>query len=157
VTATRQGGFAFWAVQGPGWLLLAYLIVAQGITAFDYELGVAMGTQEPAEMITEIGTAFWYGFAFADLVIYIPLLLAGLIGHWLDTRWGRIALAAALGITVYWTITCLAAIVAVRGAPGWLVPSETPYWVVLLTIAAWGAFGLCHLFRESRQPASAEG
>jgi len=53
VTATRQGGFAFWTVQGPGWLLLAYLIVAQGITAFDYELGVAMGTQEPAEMITD--------------------------------------------------------------------------------------------------------
>ncbi len=153
MSATKQRGLAFWLMQGPGWLLLIYLIVAQGITAFDYELGVAMGTQEPAEMITEIGTAFYYGFAFADLVLYIPLLLAGLIGHWFDTRWGRIALAAALGVTVYWPITCLAAVVAVRGAPGWLVPSETPFWVVLPAIAVWGAWGLWHLFTESRLPA----
>ena len=149
MTTTIQRGFSFWAVQGPGWLLLIYLIVAQGITAFSYDLGVAMGMQEPPELITEVGTAFWYGFAFADLVIYIPLLLAGLIGHWLGTRWGRIALAAALGITVYWTITCLAAIVAVRGAPGWHVPSETPYWIVLTTISAWGAYGLWCFFSES--------
>jgi len=149
LSMAKRRGFAFWVVQGPGWLLLIYLFVAQGITAFSYDLGVAMGTQEPPEMITEVGTAFWYGFAFADLVIYIPLLLAGLIGHWLGTRWGRIALAAALGITVYWTIACLAAIVAVRGAPGWLVPSETPFWVVLPTIAAWGAYALWYLFRES--------
>jgi hypothetical protein len=30
-------------VAGPGWLLLIYLICAQGISAFDYEMGVAMG------------------------------------------------------------------------------------------------------------------
>ena len=156
MTTTTRRGFAFWAIQGPGWLLLAYLIVAQGIAAFSYELGVAMGTQESAEIITEIGTAFFYGFAFADLVLYIPLLLAGLIGHLLGTRWGRIALSAALGITVYWTITCLAAVVAVRGVPGWLVPSETPFWIVLPTIAAWGAWGLWHLLGDSLRPTSEE-
>ena len=85
MTTRIRRGFSFWAVQGPGWLLLIYLIVAQGITAFSYDLGVAMGTQEPAELITEVGTAFWYGFAFADLVIYIPLLLAGL-NRWLIKR-----------------------------------------------------------------------
>jgi len=78
----RQHGTGFWAVQGPGWVLVLYLIYAQAIPAFDYQLGVGMGTQESAEAITEVGTAFWYGFAFGDLVIYIPLLFAGLVGHW---------------------------------------------------------------------------
>ena len=57
---------AFWLIQGPGWLLVTYLVYAQAIPAFDYELGVRMGTQEPAGQITEVGTAFWYGFARRD-------------------------------------------------------------------------------------------
>lgn len=33
-----------WWLQIPGWFLLAYLVYAQAIPAFDYELGVRMGT-----------------------------------------------------------------------------------------------------------------
>ena len=58
--------FGFWMIQGPGWLLFCYLVYAQAIPAFDYELGVAMGTQEPEYAITAVGVAFWYGFALAD-------------------------------------------------------------------------------------------
>ena len=43
MTTVRKRGFDFWALQVPGWLLLFYLIYAQGITAFDYDIGVAMG------------------------------------------------------------------------------------------------------------------
>lgn len=134
-------------LQAPGWLLLAYVIYAQGVPAFDYELGVAMGTQESAAVITEVGTAFWYGFAFGDLIVYIPLLAAGLFGYALGKTWGRTVLAAALGITVYWPIVCLAAIVAARGADGWELGSETEYWVVLPVIALWGAWGIWALVR----------
>jgi len=151
MATTREHGLAFWALQGPGWLLLIYLIYAQGITAFSYELGVAMGTQEPVEAITEVGAAFWYGFALGDLLTYIPLLCVGLIGHLRGARWGRIALAAALGITVYWPVVSLAALVDARNAAGWNVSSETPYWVVCLVIAIWGAWGLCFIMREPQQ------
>ena len=89
-------GIGFWLLQVPGWLLLFYLIYAQAIPAFSYETGVAMGTQEPSEQITEVGVAFWYGFAFADLVTYIPLLAVGLIGHYLGKMWGRIIFALRL-------------------------------------------------------------
>ena len=75
-------GPSYWWLQIPGWILLVYLCYAQAIPAFDYELGVRMGTQESAQQITEVGAAFWYGFAFSDLVVYIPLLGAGLIGRW---------------------------------------------------------------------------
>ncbi len=140
-------GPAFLLIQAPGWLLLAYLVYAQAIPAFDYPTGVAMGTQEPAEVVSEVGVAFWYGFALADLLVYIPLLAAGLIGHWAGRAWGRVALAAALGITIYWPVVCLAALVAAREAPGWRLANETPYWIALPLIALWGAWGICQLLR----------
>ena len=155
MTTTRRRGLGFWALQIPGWLLLVYLIYAQGIPAFGYQLGVTMGTQEPAEVITEVGAAFWYGFAVGDLLTYIPILCVGLIGHLRRAHWGRIALAAALGITVYWPVVSLAAVVGARDAAGWNLSNEMPYWVVCLLIAAWGAWGLWFMVTEP-QPAHAE-
>ncbi len=144
----RDRGAAFWFVQGPGWALTAYLVYAQAIPAFDYELGVRMGTQEPAEHITRVGTAFWYGFAFADLVIYIPLLALGLVGHWLRWRWAPPVLGAALGITVYWPVVCLAAVASARGADGWHLADETAYWIVLPLIVLWAVVALWQLAWE---------
>ena len=141
-------GTGFWLLHGPGWLLLLYLVYAQAIPALDYDLGVSMGTQEPAEQITAVGVAFWYGFAFADLVVYIPLLALGLMGHWLGRAWGRIMLVAALGISAYWPVVCLAAIVAARSAPGWNLGDETAFWIVLPLITAWAAWGLWRMFVE---------
>jgi len=143
--ATR--GIGFWMVQIPGWLLLVYLIYAQAIAAFDYDVGVTMGTQESAEQIREVGVAFWYGFAFGDLVTYIPLLAAGLIGLWRARYWGRVLMGAALGITIYWPIVCLSAIVAARGASGWALGDETAYWVILPVTTLWAAWGLWHVAR----------
>jgi hypothetical protein len=139
-----------WTIQLPGWLLLAYLVYAQAISAFSYETGVAMGTQEPAAKISEVGVAFFYGFAFADLVFYIPLLAIGLTGYALGRRWGAIVLSAALGVTVYWPVVCLAAVVAVREAAGWNLESEVPYWVVLPLITLWAAWGLWRVAAQVR-------
>ncbi len=150
MTTTKRRDVAFWVLQGPGWLLLIYLVFAQGIAAFDYQLGVAMGTQEPAEAITEVGAAFWYGFALADLLVYIPLFCAGLIGHMRGTHWGRTTLTAALGITIYWPAVSLVALVDARDAAGWNVADETPYWVVCLLVATWGIWGLWLMVRKHR-------
>lgn len=138
---------SFWWVQGPGWLLFVYLIYAQAIPAFDYDIGVAMGTQESAQQITAVGVAFWYGFAFADLLIYIPFLALGLVGYWSGKMWGRVLLGAALGITVYWPVVCLAAVVAARDATGWNLENEMEYWMVLPLITLWGAWSLWRITR----------
>ena len=127
-------------LQVSSWLFVAYLVYAQGISGISYDYGVAMGTQEPASGITEVGAAFWYGFAFGDLVFYIPLFIIGLIAYAKGHEWGRGLLIAAMGITVYWPIVCLAAVVAARGAPGWSLPREMEYLVVLPIIAIWGAW-----------------
>jgi len=62
----KNRGVSHWMLLGPGWLLLAYLVYAQAIPAFDYDLGVSMGTQEPVEQITAVGVAFW---------IVLPLIM----------------------------------------------------------------------------------
>ena len=144
----RNRSIGFWVLHGPGWLLFLYLVYAQAIPAFNYDLGIAMGTQEPAEQITEVGVAFWYGFAFGDLVIYLPLLALGLIGHGLLRNWGQLILAAALGITAYWPVVCLAAVVAARGTAGWNIASEVSVWIVLPLITLWGIWGLLYIARQ---------
>ena len=151
VTEMKNRNIGFWVIQVPGWLLLLYLVYAQAIPAFNYDLGVTMGTQEPAEKITEVGVAFWYGFALGDLVVYIPLLTLGLIGYARHRNWGQLILAAALGVTAYWPVVCLAAVVAARGTAGWSIDSELPYWVVLPLISLWAVWGLSYITRQSQQ------
>ena len=141
-TRNSERNLKFWLLQAPGWLLLLYLIYAQAIPAFGYDIGVKMGTQEPVEMITEVGAAFWYGFALGDLLTYIPILLAGLIGHMLNKDWGRVLFAAAMGISFYWPVVCLVTISDARDAAGWSLSNESQYWIVLPFIAIWGAWGL---------------
>lgn len=138
--------FVFWFIQVPGWLLFLYLVFAQCVAAFSYRLGVSMGTQEPAEQITEVGAAFFWAFAFADLVFYTPILGLGLVGHSLGSDWAPLVLGAALGITVYWPIVSLATVRAARNAPGWSLPKEGQYWVVLPVIAVWGGLGMLALW-----------
>jgi len=143
--------------KSPTWVeenLITFENIVQAIAAFDYQLGVRMGTQEPAAAITDVGVAFWYGFAFGDLVAYIPLLSVGLTLHWLKHRWARPVLAAALGITVYWPIVCLAAVKTARNADGWNLPNETGFWIVLPLISLWGAFALWQLTIENRKGAT---
>ena len=137
----------FWTVQCPGWLLLFYLVYAQATAAIDYDLAVSMGTQESAAAITEDGTAFWYGFAVGDLLVYIPLLAAGLLGLWLHATWSRVVMGAALGITIYWPVVSLGAVHAASGAPGWNLASENLYWTVLPAITVWGIWALWRTVR----------
>lgn len=137
-----MSGFGFWIVQLPGWALFLYLVVAQCSAAVSYELGIRMGTQEPAERITIVGVAFFKGLALADLLFYTPLLGLGLVGHALGTNWGMLLLAAAAGITVYWPLACLVTVKAARNAPNWSLPKEREYWIVLPVIAGWGVVTL---------------
>ncbi len=151
----NKRGIGFLALQVPGWIGVVLLILGQGIAAIDYDLAVRMGTQESAAVVTEVGVAFWYGFAFGDLVVYIPLLVAGLVGHWMQRIWGTVLLAAALGITVYWPVVCLAAVVAAGDAEGWNPANVTAYWIALPLVALWAGWGLWQLLQNRSQAARA--
>jgi len=138
--------FGSWLLQGPGWLFVIYLVVAQCVSAVRYEAGVRMGTQEPADRITPVGRAFFWGFAFADLVADQPKREQRRVEHPIGAGWTELVLGAGPGITIYWPIVCLAGVCAARGAPGWSLPKEGQYRVALPLIAVWGLAGLIVLW-----------
>jgi len=113
----------------------------------DYEFVVSLGLQEPASEITEIGVVFNKAFGAADTLVYLPLLVIGLVGFWMERTWGLIALAAALGITAYWPIVSLYALYAARGIPGFTFSSHTTYTLILVPIAIYALWGLAFLYR----------
>ena len=49
---------------------------------------------------------------------------------------------------MYWPAVCLAAIAAARNAPGWSLPNEITFWIVLPLIMIWAAWGLWRMFIE---------
>jgi len=71
-----------------------------------------------------------------------------LIGHYHSKSWGRIVFAAAMGITIYWPVVCLSALVDVRDAAGWNISHELDIWIVLPIILLWGIWGLCVVARD---------
>lgn len=91
--------------------------------------------------------AFFKGFAGADL-FYAPLLAVDLAGHLNCADWSDPIVGAALGITMYWPIVCLWAVRAAQGAPGWSLPKEAQYWVVLPAISIGRAVAMAVLLAD---------
>ncbi len=134
--------YADWIIQGPGWALVLYLLVTQCTSAISYGFGVRYGFQEPESRITAIGTALFWGFALADLVFYAPLLALALVADLLNWAASDALLGAALGVTVYWPIVCLATVKRARGVENWHLPKEGQYWLALPAIILWGLVSL---------------
>ncbi|RNL66761.1 hypothetical protein [Zhongshania marina] len=135
-------------VLGLGWPLCLLLLVAQAISAVNYDLGVAMGFQQPVESITEVGVASWRGFAIADTLVYLPLMALGLYGYQQKRRYGNIFLAVAAGISLYWPIVFGATLLLSRSAFGWSVDSELAVWVFGSIYTVWAIIVLFTLLNE---------
>ena len=112
-----------------------------------------MGTQDSADVVTEVGVAFWKGFSFADMLFYIPLLGYALATYDDVTQKNKTHLAAALGITVYWPIVCLKAAISARGAPGWSL-DDRPFLILLPVIILWAASQMSCLERRNEKDLS---
>jgi hypothetical protein len=138
-----------WLVEIPGWSLLLYLVLVQAPSAVNYEWGALAGVQESQEQITPIGVAFNTGCARTDVAVYIPLLAAGLVGYGRHghggqrREWGRVCLAAASGMTLYWTLEYMFVLPEARSS--WNLGDETAYWIVLPIIALWAFVTLGYL------------
>jgi hypothetical protein len=130
-----------WLIEVPGWLLLLYLVLVQGPSAINYEWGVMSGVQESSEQITPTGVAFGTACARTDVAVYIPLLAAGLVGY--RREWGRVCLAASVGMTLYWTLMYMFVLPEARSS--WNLGDETAYWVVLPIVALWAFVTLGYL------------
>jgi hypothetical protein len=141
----------FFFIQAFGWGLVVYLVVGQGTAALNYDLAMSWGLQEPPEQITAVGESFFWGFAIADVLVYIPLLVVGLLGHLRGKPYGTMCLSAAGAISMYWTITCVSAVRRLQLWPplGWRFPEslESAYWIVCGMIFLFGFFLFFSQFR----------
>jgi hypothetical protein len=117
----------------------------------NYDFTVALELQEPAEEITEVGVAFNKGFGFGDTVVYIPLLLAGIIGMIKKKYWGLFSMSGALAITIYWPVVCLSTLLFAKGSPGFNFTDYLSYSIMLSIICIYGLWGLFFIYRNRNE------
>lgn len=76
----RKNDIGFWLLILVGMLLAIMLLVGQTLALFNYELAIELGLQETEAEVGKVGIGFAKGFAFADTVFYLPILIVGIIG-----------------------------------------------------------------------------
>lgn len=145
-----QGSILGFCVLIIGGSLLAFmLILGQAMSLIHYDFVVSMGLQEPKEIVSEMGVAVNKGFALSDTVIYLPLLLAGLIGLCFKKTWGLLAMSGALAITAYWPIAALSILFFAKGSPGFCFSNYISYTILLITVSLYGIWGLWYLYKNA--------
>ena len=132
-------------------VLMLFLLSGQTFSLFNYKAAVDLGLQESAEEITEVGIAFAKGFAFADTIAYIPLLLIGIIGLLKRTNWGVYAMFASCAISVYWPLVHLYAIYI--GVDVIILHPEkyVSFPITLSFIILYGLWGMWYLYTNQKE------
>lgn len=133
-------------IVGVLWSVL--LIAGQTMSFINYDFTVSWGLQESKDVIGEMGVAINKGFGVADTLIYLPLLIAGLIGLWLKKAWGLFSLAAALAITAYFPPICLFWLLFARDIPGFKFINFAAYAIMLSFFTLYGLWGLWYLYKH---------
>ncbi|MBT8307708.1 MAG: hypothetical protein KJN85_12280 [Maribacter sp.] len=145
---SKKRGFGFWALILTSILLSLFLLVGQTFSLFNYEAAVAFGLQESVEEVTQVGIAFAKGFAFADTIAYIPLLLLGIIGLLKRTKWGIYALFASCAISVYWPLVHLYAIHVGKSVIILHPEKYVSFPITLSIIILYGLWGMWYLYKN---------
>lgn len=124
------------------------LLLGQTGALINYEFAVTLGLQEPALQVTAVGVVMNQGFAVADTLVYLPLLMVGVIGLWLHKAWGLFAMIAAFAITVYWPLACLFMLFYSKNIPGFAFDKYLSYTILLLSISFLGLLSLRYLYKK---------
>ena len=140
----------FWFLVIIGIFLLAMLIIGQTMSFINYEFTVSTGLQEPVNIVGEMGVAMNKGFGAGDTIIYIPLLIIGLTGTWLKKPWGIFTMSAAMAITAYWPLVSLFILIFAEGTPGFNFTNYTPYTIILLSVEAYGLWGMWFIYKNRK-------
>jgi len=136
----------FWVIMVIGVLLLAVLLLGQVMSFINYDFTVAIGLQESRDVIGDMGVAMNKGFGVGDTIIYLPLLVAGLIGLWLRKMWGVFAMVSALAITAYWPMVVLFFLLFARDVSGFNFTAYATYTMFLIPITLYGLWGVAYLY-----------
>lgn len=130
---------------GIGILLSLLLLCGQTLALFDYDLTVELGLQESVNEVGEVGIAFAKRFGFGDALIYLPLLIAGIIGLLKSKNWGFFLMFGALAITAYWPLVCLYAFLSDKVAITLTPDKYASYSILLPLITIYGLWSMWYL------------
>lgn len=141
--ATMGRTTAYWFIIIFMALSVVLLLLGQTMSVFDYDLTARLGLQESPEQVGAHGVQVNRAFGAGDTVVYIPLLLASLIGLWLRKRWSLLTTAAVAGISAYWAATVGFMLAFLPGTPGYHYAPPLGIWIF---VGAYLLFGIWCLF-----------
>ena len=144
----KQNDIGIWIIISIASLLVIMFLAGQTLSLFNYNLTVELGLQESEKDVGKVGIAFLKGYAFGDTIIYIPLLIAGILGLLKNKRWGKYSMFAALSISVYWPITVLYAIFLERTAITLQPDKYISFSILLPLIMIFGLWGMRYLYKK---------
>ena len=140
---TKSRPIGFWVLIVFIGLSILLMLVGQTMSVFDYDFTVRHGLQESAEQVSDYGVQVNRAFGAGDTVVYIPLLIASLIGLWLRKSWSLITTAAVAGVSLYWSGTILFMFLFLPGTQGY---NYVPGLDILFFVGAYAIFGVWSLF-----------
>ena len=121
------------------------MLIGQSLSVFNYDLAVRLGLQESREQVGEFGVQVNRAFGAGDTVVYIPLLIASLVGLWLKKRWSLITTAAVVGVSTYWSLTICFIFLFLPGTPGYVYIPGPEIWSFIGIYTVFGVWGLFYL------------
>ena len=134
------------------WVFIAFLaisiflmLIGQTLSVFDYDLTVRMGLQESPTDVGEFGVQVNRSFGASDTIVYVPLLLASLIGLLKKKRWSLLMTAATTGVSAYWSATILFIFLFSPGSQGYNYNPPVDIWLFVLAYLVFGVWGLAYL------------
>lgn len=136
---------AYWFLVVFLGLSILLMLVGQTLGVFNYELAESIGLQEKAADMTPFGVEVNRAFGAADTVVYIPLMVASLVGLWQRRRWAVLTTAAFFGASIYWTATVSFIFWFAPGAEGYSNVPGPEIWLFIGTYFVVGLLGLIYL------------
>ena len=136
---------AFWIFVFFLSLSIVLMLIGQTMSIFNYDFTVRHGLQESSEQVSEFGVQVNRAFGAGDTVVYIPLLIASLVGLWLKKRWALISTAAVAGVSAYWSVTIIFTFLFLPGTPGYNYEPGFEIWLFVITYTVFGLWGFFYL------------
>jgi len=121
------------------------MLAGQTMSVFDYDLTVRLGLQESLGEVGEHGVQVNRAFGAGDTIVYIPLMVASLIGLWRRKRWALLTTAAVFGVSAYWSVTITSMLAFLPGVPGYTLRPGAGLWLFVGAYAVIGVWGLFYL------------
>lgn len=135
----------FWAIAVFLAVSILVILAGQTLAVFNYELAARFGLQESLEQVGERGVKVNTAFAIADTLVYVPLMVASLIGMFRERRWALATVAAFGGASAYWATTVGFMLLLLPGSPDYHYSPRPEIWAFVGTYLIAGIWILLYL------------